>query len=57
MTKIEHIGIAVSNLEKANSIYTKILGLEPYKKEIVDSEGVITSFFQTKMKLKILKKK
>ena len=48
MTKIEHIGIAVSNLEKANSIYTKILGLEPYKKEIVDSEGVITSFFQTK---------
>ena len=48
MKKIEHIGIAVSNLEKANSIYTKILGLEPYKQEIVDSEGVITSFFQTK---------
>ena len=48
MKKIEHIGIAVSNLEESNNIYTKILGLEPYKKEIVDSEGVITSFFQTK---------
>ena len=47
MKKIEHIGIAVSDLEEANNIYTKILGLEPYKKEFVDSEGVITSFFQT----------
>ena len=47
MKKIEHIGIAVSNLEESNNIYTKILGLEPYKKEVVDSEGVITSFFQT----------
>ena len=47
MNKIEHIGIAVSNLDQANSIYTKILGVDPYKTEIVDSEGVITSFFQT----------
>jgi len=47
MKKIEHIGIAVSNLEESNNIYTKILGLEPYKQEVVDSEGVITSFFQT----------
>ena len=47
MKKIEHIGIAVSNLKEANNIYAKILGLEPYKKEVVDSEGVITSFFQT----------
>tara|TARA_B100000530_G_scaffold330294_1_gene273441 strand:+ start:1347 stop:1748 length:402 start_codon:yes stop_codon:yes gene_type:complete len=48
MKKIEHIGIAVSNLEEANGIYTEILGLAPYKTEVVDSEGVITSFFQTK---------
>lgn len=48
MKKIEHIGIAVSNLEEANGIYTEILGLDPYKTEVVDSEGVITSFFQTK---------
>ena len=46
MKKIEHIGIAVSNLDEANSIYSKILGTDPYKKETVESEGVITSFFR-----------
>ena len=46
MKKIEHIGIAVSNLDEANSIYSKILGADPYKKETVESEGVITSFFR-----------
>jgi len=48
MKKIEHIGIAVSDLNESNKIYSQILGLDPYKKEIVESEGVITSFFQTK---------
>lgn len=43
--KIEHIGIAVSDLEAANSLYGKLLGIVPYKQEIVESEGVITSFF------------
>lgn len=43
--KIEHIGIAVSDIEAANSLYTKLLGVDPYKQEIVESEGVITSFF------------
>ena len=47
MKKIEHIGIAVADLDQANSIYAKILGLNPYKTELVESEGVITSFFQT----------
>lgn len=45
--KIEHIGIAVENLEEANKVYAQLLGVEPYKQEIVESEGVITSFFQT----------
>ncbi|MBJ04994.1 MAG: methylmalonyl-CoA epimerase [Flavobacteriales bacterium] len=45
MKKIEHIGIAVKNLDTANKLYSKILGIEPYKEEKVDSEGVITSFF------------
>ena len=45
MNKIEHIGIAVKNLDTANKLYSKILGIEPYKEEKVDSEGVITSFF------------
>ncbi len=45
--KIEHIGIAVKDLKKANEVYEKLLGIAPYKEEAVDSEGVITSFFQT----------
>jgi len=46
MKKIEHIGIAVSNLDKANDIYSNILGVGPYKNETVETEGVITSFFK-----------
>ncbi len=46
--KIEHIGIAVKNIEKANRIYEQLLGIAPYKTERVESEGVNTSFFQTK---------
>jgi methylmalonyl-CoA/ethylmalonyl-CoA epimerase len=47
MNKIEHIGIAVKNLESAGKIYESLLGVKSYKKEIVDSESVITEFFQT----------
>ena len=47
MKKIEHIGIAVSNLNTANELYSKILGVKPYKLETVDTEGVMTSFFKT----------
>ena len=45
--KIEHIGIAVKNIEEANKVYEELLGLSPYKMESVESEGVNTSFFQT----------
>ena len=45
--KIEHIGIAVKNLDEANKIYEQLLGTPPYKMETVDSEGVHTSFFKT----------
>lgn len=45
--KIEHIGIAVKNIEQANQVYEKILGEAPYKTENVASEGVQTSFFNT----------
>ena len=44
--KIEHIGIAVKNLDEANKIYEQLLGTRPYKMETVDSEGVNTSFFK-----------
>lgn len=46
MKKIEHIGIAVKNLEDSNTLFTKLLGKAPYKTETVETEGVNTSFFQ-----------
>ncbi|MDG1476660.1 MAG: methylmalonyl-CoA epimerase [Vicingaceae bacterium] len=46
MDKIEHIGIAVKDLEAANEVYTKLFGKAPYKTEAVESEGVSTSFFK-----------
>lgn len=45
MKKIEHIGIAVKNLEESNKLFTKLFGQPPYKQEGVESEGVMTSFF------------
>lgn len=46
MKKIEHIGIAVKNLEESNSVFSKLFGKPSYKTEIVESEGVKTSFFK-----------
>lgn len=46
MNKIEHLGIAVKDLQKANDIYAKLLNQQPYKTEVVESEGVSTSFFK-----------
>lgn len=44
--KIEHIGIAVRNLEESNKLFADILGTQPYKQELVESEHVLTSFFK-----------
>ena len=46
MKKIEHLGIAVTNLSEANEVFHKLLGKSHYKIESVEREGVITSFFQ-----------
>lgn len=46
MNKIEHLGIAVKNLEEANKVYSKLFNQQPYKLEVVESEGVSTSFFK-----------
>jgi methylmalonyl-CoA/ethylmalonyl-CoA epimerase len=45
MEKLEHIGIAVKNIEVSNALFAKLLGREHYKIEEVESEGVRTSFF------------
>lgn len=46
MEKIEHIGIAVRDLEKSNELFAKLFGESHYKVEEVASEGVRTSFFK-----------
>ena len=46
MEKLEHIGIAVKNIDQANKLFAKLLGREHYKIEDVNSEGVRTSFFE-----------
>lgn len=47
VNKIEHIGIAVNNIEESNVLFEKLLGVPSYKSEEVESEGVLTSFFKT----------
>jgi methylmalonyl-CoA/ethylmalonyl-CoA epimerase len=43
--KLEHIGIAVKSLEISDDLFAKLLGKESYKKERVEREGVVTSFY------------
>ena len=45
MRKIEHIGIAVKDLEVSNIVFEKLFGAPAYKFEDVETEGVTTSFF------------
>lgn len=45
MKKIEHIGIAVKDLETSNELFAKLFGASHYKTEEVESEGVKASFF------------
>lgn len=45
MNKIEHIGIAVKDINESNALFAKLFGAPAYKMEDVASEGVTTSFF------------
>lgn len=47
MEHIEHLGIAVKDLEISIPLYERLLNTSCYKKEEVASEHVITAFFQT----------
>ena len=46
MKKVEHIGIAVKDLDNANALFEKLFNQDHYKVEEVPSEGVSTSFFK-----------
>jgi len=46
MRKIEHIGIAVKDIENSNALFATLFGKKHYKIEDVESEGVKTSFFK-----------
>ncbi len=55
MLKIEHIGIAVKDFNKAIPLFEKLLNTPCYKTETVASEQVITAFFkQGESKLELL---
>ena len=45
MLRIEHLGIAVKNIESANKLFEALLGTPSYKTEAVEREKVTTSFF------------
>ena len=54
MLKIEHIGIAVKDLDISGKLFKTLLGVPSYKNEIVESEKVSTTFFkvgETKVEL------
>ena len=46
MKKIEHIGIAVKDIEASNNLFKLLFAEAHYKIEEVESEGVKTSFFK-----------
>ena len=46
LLRIEHLGIAVDSLAESIPVYEALLNTPCYKKEAVDSEGVMTAFFQ-----------
>ncbi len=51
---IEHIGIAVTNLDDSIRLYEKVFGLKCYKVEKIKDQKVRTAFFmvgQTKIEL------
>ncbi|MBV9961212.1 MAG: methylmalonyl-CoA epimerase [Parafilimonas sp.] len=47
MKNIDHIGIAVKNIDASVLLFEKLLNTSCYKKESVNGESVITAFLKT----------
>lgn len=43
--RLDHIGIAVADLDAADTLIARLLGREAYKRETVTDQHVTTSFF------------
>ena len=46
MKKIEHIGIAVEDIEQGEKLFSSLFNVENYKRELVEEQQVLTSFFR-----------
>lgn len=44
--KLEHLGIAVADIQQSTQLFRKLLNSQEYKEEVVESEGVKTVFFK-----------
>lgn len=56
MLKVEHIGIAIKDMQASVELFEKLLNTPCYKTEMVESEKVNTAFFrQGETKIELLK--
>ncbi|HNE50944.1 MAG TPA: methylmalonyl-CoA epimerase [Chitinophagales bacterium] len=46
MKKIDHIGIAVKNLEQSNELFSKLFNRPPFHQETLDTQQLAVSFFK-----------
>jgi len=46
LDRLDHIGIAVRDIEKSIPLFEKLLGISCYKTELVEDQGVLTAFFK-----------
>lgn len=46
MKKIEHIGIAVKDIDASEALFQKLFDSAPYKRELVEAQKVLTSFIR-----------
>jgi len=46
MKKIEHIGIAVSDIDEGEKLFSALFDVDSYKRELVEEQSVLTSFFR-----------
>ncbi len=47
MIRIDHIGIAVKDIDSSRNLFEALLGKPEMKSELVESENVLTSFFRS----------